>query len=282
MQINLAKSRGFCFGVKRAIKLAIKMRDSKKNVFILGDIVHNEEVVNRLKEKGIKRITKLLKPKIKDTVLILGAHGTDKDTYKRAKGLGFQIVDATCPMVKNIHRLAQQMEDKGYPIIVIGDKNHAEVKGILGQLKKKALVIEKNQDIPLKVRRIKKASLVVQSTQNLEDTLKIVNSLKKFIPHLKFFNTICKPTRVKQIEIKSMATKNDVMIIVGSKKSANTKRLYEIASSLNKKSYWISAKNELNPIWFKGIKTVGLATGASTPEWIVKEIIDYLKNLPKT
>lgn len=281
MKIRLAKSRGFCFGVKRAINIVLKIKDSKKDVFILGDIVHNEEVVKKLKARGIKRIKRLVKPKNKDTVLILGAHGTDKKTYEKAKALGFQIVDATCPMVKNIHRIAQDMEDKGYQIIIIGDKDHTEVKGIIGQLRKKALVIEKIQEVPLKVKRIRKACVVAQSTQDLEATLKIVNSLKEFIPALKFFNTICGPTRIKQTEIKSMAGRNDLMIIVGSKKSANTKRLYEIARSLNKRSYWISSKKQLKPIWFKDIKTVGLTAGASTPEWIVKEIVEYLKRLTK-
>jgi 4-hydroxy-3-methylbut-2-enyl diphosphate reductase len=122
---------------------------------------------------------------------------------------------------------------------------------------------------------------VAQSTQNLSDVLTIVRILKSHIKELKFFNTICNPTRIKQEEIRLMPLKNDVMIIIGSRNSANTKRLYEISKSLNKHTYWVNAKNEIRPVWFKSIKKVGVTAGASTPEWIIKNIIKYISFLPK-
>jgi 4-hydroxy-3-methylbut-2-enyl diphosphate reductase len=170
------------------------------------------------------------------------------------------------------------MEQKGYKIIVIGDKKHDEVQGIIGQLKNRTLVIDNPEYLPLKaIQRTKKACVVLQSTQDSEKVIKIVNALSPYINELKFFNTICKPTRIKQEEIKTMSLENEVMIIIGSKTSANTRRLYEIAKSLNRRSYWIESKEEIKPQWLKGAKKVGISAGASTPDSTTNEIVDYIK-----
>jgi 4-hydroxy-3-methylbut-2-enyl diphosphate reductase len=195
--------------------------------------------------------------------------------------MGYDIIDATCPMVKEIHRIARDMESNGYSIIIIGDPQHDEVRGIAGQLKSKPLVIDNPENIPIaKVKQIKKACVVVQSTQKLENVLKVVGILRKYVKGLKFSNTICAPTRIKQTEIKNMPVKNDLMIIIGSKESANTKRLYEISKSLNKKSYWIESTKDIKDTWFKGIKSVGITAGASTPDETTQEVIKYINNLP--
>ncbi|MCX5707022.1 MAG: 4-hydroxy-3-methylbut-2-enyl diphosphate reductase [Candidatus Omnitrophica bacterium] len=276
MHVNVAKSAGFCFGVKRALDIAFRTASEGKNVFMLGDIVHNETVVKEIEKAGIKKISKL-KP-ASGEVLLTRAHGISKATFSKAKRLGYNIIDATCPMVKEIHKVAREMEEKGSKIIVIGDKKHDEVRGIIGQLKEKALVIDGLKSIPLpKIKSIKNACVVVQSTQNLENVLKIVEALKKYIPALKFFNTICNPTRTKQEEIKSLPLKNDVMIIIGSKNSANTKRLYEISRKINKRSWWVNSKEEIKSAWFKGAKNIGITAGASTPEVTIQEIIKQVK-----
>lgn len=278
MKINLAKSAGFCFGVKRALDIAFKTASLGAKVYMLGDIVHNEDVVRQIKKTGIKKIKRLTPGK--DKILLLRAHGTCMDTLKKAQCLGYKIIDATCPMVKEIHKIAKGMEQKGYRVIVIGDKKHDEVHGIIGQLKGKTIVIDSPKHIPLKnIKRIKKAAVVVQSTQNLENVLKIVKSLKLYISELKFSNTICRPTRIKQEEIKAMPRKNDVMIIIGSKNSANTRRLYEISKSLNNKSYWVNSKKEIKSGWFKDARKVGVSAGASTPDSVTKEIIEYIKQI---
>jgi len=280
MEINLAKSAGFCFGVKRARTIALKIAQTNKNVCMLGDIVHNEEVVKQIEQAGIKKIKKLTRGK--GRILLIRAHGTSQGVLKKAIGLGYQIIDATCPMVKEIHKIAKDNEAGGYKIIVIGDKLHDEVHGIIGQLKHKAIVIDNRKEFPVRqVKRIKKACVVVQSTQDLEKVKKIVEMLKIYIPELKFFNTICRPTRIKQEEIKKMPLENDVMIIIGSKTSANTKRLYEISRSLNKKSYWVNSKQEIKPDWFKGAQSAGISAGASTPESSIREIFEYLSEITK-
>ena len=278
MKINLAKSTGFCFGVKRAIDIALKTASSQRNVYMLGDIVHNEDVVEQLCRSGIKKIKKLACGKNK--TFLIRAHGVDKKTLQRALSLGYKVIDATCPMVKEIHNIVQRMENVCQKIIVIGDRFHDEVRGIVGQLRNKAIVIEDSKTIPLaKIKGIKKACLVVQSTQNIDKVFEIVRILKDYIPDLKFFNTVCKPTRTKQEEIKRMPLKNDVMIIIGSKNSANTKRLYEISKSLNKRSYWVSSKEDIKKEWFKAAKSTGVSAGASTPDYTTQEVIAYLKQI---
>jgi len=277
VKINLAKSAGFCFGVKRALEIALKTATKKKRVEMLGDIIHNEEVVSQIKKAGIKKIKHLGKGKEK--ILIIRAHGTSTGTYKKVRALGYKIIDATCPMVREIHKIAKENEKKGYRIIIIGEEKHDEVQGILGQLRKKVLVIDSNKDLSKKVKGITKGAVVVQSTQNLEKTLKIVKALDTHIRELKFFNTICEPTRKKQKEIKEMAAKNKLMIIIGSKTSANTKRLYEISKSINKQTFWIQSKDEIKPAWFRKVSNVGVTAGASTPEDTTRGVIKMIKGI---
>ena len=278
MKINLAKSAGFCFGVKRAIDIALKTASGSPRAYMLGDIVHNEEVVKEIRKAGIKRIKRLGSGKNK--VLLIRAHGISQATLKKAHKMGYKIIDATCPMVREIHRIAKKMEKKNRKIIVIGDKKHDEVLGIVGQLTKKALVIESLRCLPAGlIKKIKKACVIVQSTQDIEKVLKIVAVLKKNIPDLQFFNTICMPTRMKQEEIRRIPQANDLMLIIGSKNSANTKRLYQISKRLNKRSYWINSPEDLAPRWFKGKKKVGITAGASTPEGSIKKVINYIKRI---
>lgn len=278
MKINLAKSAGFCFGVKRAIDIAFKTIESGAKVYMLGDIVHNEDVIKRITQAGIKKIKKLSPDKNK--ALLLRAHGTGADIIKKASKLGYTIVDATCPMVKEIHKIAKTMEEKGYKIIIIGDKKHDEVHGIMGQLKTKVIIIDDIKNIPLRqIKQINRAAIVAQSTQNTEKVIKIVKALRPYISDLKFFNTICRPTRIKQEEIKKMPNANDIMIVIGSKTSANTKRLYEIAKSLNRRTFWIQAKKEIRPEWFRQVKNIGVTAGASTPDSTIVDIVNYIRQV---
>jgi len=281
MRVTLAKSAGFCFGVNRAINIALKTASSGVKVFMFGDIVHNEEVVRQIQKAGIKKITRLSNGRNK--ILLIRAHGASTLFLKKIKKRGYRIIDATCPMVKEIHKIVQEMEGTGYKIIVIGDKHHDEVHGIIGQLKTKAIVIDGINNIPVKtISKVKKACIVVQSTQDLDKVIKIVEVLKTYIPKIEFFNTICKPTRQKQEEIKIMPLNNDVMVIIGSKNSANTKRLYEISKSLNKKTHWVNSKREIRPEWFINTNRVGITAGASTPQSTIEDINNYISSLTKT
>jgi len=278
MKINVAKSAGFCFGVKRALNIALDTARSREQVYMLGDIVHNENVVREIERMGIKKIKKLTPGK--NRILLIRAHGACRNTIKEAHALGYKVIDATCPMVKEIHRIARTMEEKRYKIIIIGDRAHDEVHGIIGQLKNKAVVIDTQKNIPkASIRGLKKASVVVQSTQNIDKVAKILEILRLHIKDLRFFNTICRPTQIKQDEIRSMPLENEVMIVIGSKNSANTKRLYEIAKSLNPRSYWISDAGEIKKRWFREARKVGVTAGASTPDSITENVVAHLKRI---
>lgn len=278
MKINLAKSAGFCFGVRKAITIALKTAKIKKPICMLGDIVHNEEVVKQIQKAGVKKI-KCLADGI-GKILLIRAHGCSKKTLQEALKLGYTIIDATCPMVKEIHRIAGMLENQGYRVIIIGDKLHDEVQGIAGQLRSKAVIIDKPQNLPLaEIKRIKQAGIVVQSTQNLDNVVTILGILRKHIPKIAFHNTICNPTKIKQNEVKTMPLENDVMIVIGSKTSANTKRIYEIAKPLNKNSYWINSAGEIKKSWLKNARSVGITAGASTPESSINEVIRKIKTI---
>lgn len=278
MKVNLAKSAGFCFGVKRAIDIAKKTALAGKQVYMMGDIVHNEKVARQIRKLGVRKVRRLSSGK--DKVFLIRAHGTGEKIISKALTLGYKVIDATCPMVKEIHKIVKSAEYTGRSVIVIGDKKHDEIQGIIGQLKNEAIIIDPRENIPWhKIRKIKKASVVVQSTQNTEKILKIVQILRRHIRNLEFFNTICRPTRIKQDEIKKMPKDNDVMIIIGSRESANTKRLYEISKSLNEKSYWVQSKKDIRPKWFKGVNSLGITSGASTPDEATEETIAYIKKI---
>ena len=279
MKITVAKSAGFCFGVKRAIDIALKSaKESKDCVYMLGDIVHNEDVVKAIESAGIKKTKKINNPGIDS--LLIRAHGSAKKIFDQAQNLGLKIIDATCPMVKEIHKIAIDMDRKGYKIIVIGDHKHDEVQGIVGQTKHKAIVLEELADIKKKMpRMINKAAVVVQSTQNLEKVLQMQELLKERINELLFFNTICSPTRMKQAEMKTLPKVNDCIIVIGSKTSANTKRLYQIAKSINKNSHWVNSAAELKKGWLKEVQSVGITAGASTPDETIAAIKERIQRI---
>ena len=276
MKINVAKNGGFCFGVRRALAIALKTAQSGAHVEMLGDIVHNEDVVKQVNAAGIRTIKRLGRGDNK--TLLIRAHGASQEVFDRALKRGYRIVDATCPKVRKIYKMAEVSKQEGCEVIIIGDRNHDEVRGIVGQLKGKAIVIDSLRGIPLKViKQISKACVVVQSTQNLDKTLDILARLRKYVKSLTFYNTICRPTRVKQEEIKTLPLHNDAMIIIGSRTSANTRRLFEISKSLNKRTYWIQSKGELKAGWFQGVKSVGIMAGASTPDETTREVINAIK-----
>lgn len=240
MKIKIARTAGFCFGVRRAINTALKVVDSRSGVYMLGDIVHNKTVVDSIEAAGIRKISRLGSGGRK--VLLIRAHGASKDTYSKARGRGYDIVDATCPMVKEIHKIARDSERKGRRIVIIGDKDHDEVKGIVGQLKRRPIVISGARDLRrLRLPRSARLAAVVQSTQDLETVKRVVRALSGRVNDLKFYNTICRPTTLKQQEAREIARTNGAVIVLGSSKSANTMRLYQISKRINKRTYRVSS-----------------------------------------
>lgn len=279
MKVHLAESAGFCFGVKRALRIAEETAARGGRVFMLGELVHNEHVLRDIERRGIKRIHRLSRGRGRRTLLI-SAHGVPESVIERARRFGYSIVDATCPMVKHIHRIAVAMEREGRNVLVIGDCDHDEVRGIVGQLNNGAIVIDgRRGKFPKEVGKIARAAVVVQSTRELSGVLKTVAGLRQTIRDLEFHNTICRPTGKKQKEIMSLAKRNDVVVIIGSETSANTKRLKEIAVALNPRTHMVGSVRDLDPRWFRGLRTVGVSAGASTPESLIREVMEYLSGL---
>ncbi len=278
MMVNVAKSAGFCFGVRRALKIARDTAKSDESVCMLGDLVHNEDVLREIEEYGIGRLDAQSDGDI--GVLLVCAHGAPRATIEKAQSDGYRIVDATCPMVREIHRIAVRMEQEGRRVIIVGDHDHDEVRGIVGQLQCSPIVVDSLESLPTEqLRALGKAAVVVQSTQHADKVDMILEEIGRLVPDLDVHNTICRPTRDKQSEMSAMPNENDVMIIIGSRRSANTRRLYEISKALNERTYLVSGRDDIDPAWLKDAGTVGVGAGASTPDRITKEIVECLKGM---
>ena len=269
MKITIAKSSGYCFGVRDAVNLAYDAADKHGEVYMLGDIVHNENVVKDLEEAGAKVVDKL-DDIPKDKPVLLRAHGTVQDTWKNAKKKNLNIIDATCPLVHEIHREVKMLEDEGRKIVIIGDHGHDEVMAIADQVKNPTIISTKEEVSSLK--RTRKIGVVSQSTQMIENVQEIINALMMRIVDIRFINTICFPTKRNHEQIKDLAKTSDLMIIIGSFTSANSKRLTELAKQRNKNTFQVTCASDLEIEWFKNVKSVGISAGASTPDYLIKGV----------
>ena len=278
MKIRIAKDAGYCFGVRDAVNLAYDTVEKYGKVYMLGDIVHNEQVVNDLNSVGAKVVSNLTDIPDNSPVLFR-AHGTKNKLWENAHKRNLNIIDATCPLVHEIHHEVRKLEEEGRKIIIIGDHGHDEVIAIADQIKNPLIIA--NKDEAEKIRKIKRAGIVSQSTQMLENVQAIINILMKKIFDLRFVNTICFPTKRNHEQIKEMAIQNDIMIIIGSFTSANSKRLTELSKQRNINSYQVTCANDLQNNWFRDIKSVGISAGASTPDYLIEEVKNKIKLISK-
>ena len=276
MKILLAKNAGYCFGVRDAVDMAYDTAKEHGDVYMLGHIVHNENVVNDLDKAGAKVVDSLDKVPEGRPVL-LRAHGTHVDIWKEAKQKNMNIVDATCPLVRDIHDEIKQLEKDGRKIIIIGDHGHDEVVGIASQVKNPMIVATPEEAI--KLRKTKRAGVVSQSTQTIENVQEIVNILMNKVVDLRFINTICFPTKRNQEQIKELSEKCDVMFVIGSFTSANSKRLTDLSKERNKRSYQVTCALDINEKWLEDCNVVGISAGASTPDNIIEEVLERIKEI---
>jgi 4-hydroxy-3-methylbut-2-enyl diphosphate reductase len=275
MKVRIAKHSGFCFGVKRAIQVARQAAAVHKNIYIKGELVHNQEVCRQIEKLGIRKVSYLAQVP-RGAALIVKAHGEPAATYRAAKEKKIKIIDATCPMVKDIHKKAKEMEQAGFSVIIIGDKNHEETVGIVGNIQKGIIVENKCEAQRLKNRLGNKIGVVCQSTQNIDEVTATIASLAHHAQVLLFSNTVCQPTRLRQGEIENLAKNCNATLVVGSKNSANTKRLYSIAKKINRNTFWVNSAGDTNKEMFKKFKTVGIIGGASTPPETLEEVYKKL------
>ena len=274
MKILLAKDSGYCFGVRDAVDMAYEEAEKSKEVYMLGTIVHNEKVVEDLSKVGAKVVQSLDEVPL-DKPILFRAHGTTPEVWQEAKNKKLNLIDATCPLVTEIHEEIRKLEKEGRRTIIIGDHGHDEVVGIAAQVKNP--IILANVEEAISLRKMKKAGVVSQSTQMIENVQEIINVLMKKVFDLKFVNTICFPTRRNHEQIKELAASVDLMIIIGSFTSANSKRLTQLALDKNKHSYQVTSANDLDISWFSNIDVVGISAGASTPDDIIDEVISQIK-----
>ena len=276
MKILVAKDAGYCLGVRDAVNHAYDTAKDHGEVYMLGTIVHNEKVVEDLSKAGTKVVDKLDEVP-KDKPILFRAHGTAPRVWDKAKNKNLNIIDATCPLVIEIHDEIKKLEAEGRRTIIIGDHGHDEVVGIAAQVENP--IILANVEEAKALRKMKKAGVVSQSTQMIENVQEIINVLVEKVFDLRFVNTICFPTRRNHEQIKELATKCEVMIVIGSFTSANSKRLTQLALERNKRSYQLTNADDLEKSWFENCETVGISAGASTPDDIIRDVVEKIKEI---
>tara|TARA_B110000495_G_scaffold23723_1_gene16744 strand:+ start:4679 stop:5542 length:864 start_codon:yes stop_codon:yes gene_type:complete len=276
MKIIVAKDAGYCFGVRDAVNLAYDSAKDHGEVYMLGTIVHNEKVMEDLSKAGAK-VIESLDDVPTDKPILFRAHGTAPDTWDQAKNKNLNVIDATCPLVTEIHDEIKKLEAEGRRTIIIGDHGHDEVEGIAAQVESPIIVA--NIEEAKALRKMKKAGVVSQSTQMIENVQEIINVLMEKVFDLRFVNTICFPTRRNHEQIKELAAKCDIMIVIGSFTSANSKRLTQLALERNKQSYQVTTAEDLEALWFEKCETVGISAGASTPDEIIEDVVNKIKKI---
>ena len=278
MRIILAEHSGTCFGVKKALEAAERFADSDKNVYTLGPLIHNRQVVERLDKKGIRVIDTL--DSIEGGTVIIRSHGVPPEIHGQAAGKVVELVDATCPFVRKIQEKVKEYYGKGYQIIIIGDAGHPEVKGVNGWCNYSAIILDKPEDAE-RIGNFEKLCVVAQTTitNELWEEMKFVLSKKG--GEVRFFNTICSATSKRQQAAVELAGKVDIMLVIGGLHSSNTQKLYKLCKENCKNTYHIETADDLPLENIKGAESVGITAGASTPDWIIKEVIDKMTEMDK-
>ena len=279
MEVILAKTAGFCFGVKRAVEQVYEQTDTKKSIYTYGPIIHNEEVVKDLEQKGVKVVNGLKELEgISEGTVIIRSHGVSADIYHAIKDTGLECIDATCPFVKRIHNTVEKESLNGCQIVIIGNDGHPEVEGIKGWSKTPAIVIESKEEAEKFVNENnKKLCIVSQTTFNYNKFQELVEIFQKKGYDILVVNTICSATEERQTEARQIAADVDAMIVIGGTHSSNTRKLYEICSKECENTYFIQTLDDLNLDLPKSVRLVGITAGASTPNNIIEEVQNYVR-----
>ena len=275
MKVIVAKRAGFCFGVKRAVeKVYEQIETAEKPIYTYGPIIHNEEVVNDLKAKGVEVLNSREELEaVRDCVVVIRSHGVGRDIYELLEKNGIQVVDATCPYVKKIHKIVAEQCADGRQVIIVGNEQHPEVQGIKGWGDERTRVIENPEDFEaLGLPEGSKICLVAQTTFNYNKFQDLVEKIPKTRYDIIVLNTICNATQERQVEAMRIASQVDVMLVIGGKNSSNTQKLYEICRKECKNTCYIQTLGDLNPECIRSVRSVGITAGASTPNNIIEEV----------
>ena len=280
--IKLAKFAGFCYGVKRAVETAKKLKQENpdKNVYILGELIHNTDVIEELENLGIKTIYEV--PEKAEGICIIRSHGEAPEVFEKIKKAGLELVDLTCPDVKKVQQKAIELAQKDYFVVIVGKPNHPEVMAIKANADRYsdkvvvATTIDELEPFAEKIKIHKRVGVVVQTTQMVSSLNLVVNYLNMIAKEVLIHNTICQSTAMRQKEAKELAKESDLMLVVGSKKSANTTHLAEILKDCTKTVH-IENDSELDENLFNNITNIGITAGASTPQVIIDKVISKIK-----
>lgn len=275
MKIKLARKAGFCFGVKRAIDITFNLaKEGNAGIYTYGPLIHNPQVVEELRRKGVKTVDDLKSPDIK--TIIIRTHGVSPEVYAETSKMGYNVIDATCPFVKKAQNFAQILRDEGYQVLIIGDKQHPEVQGLLGFAGSDAIVADNAEHLPeLK----KKVGIIVQTTQPFDTFRDIILQVISRVREIKIYNTICDFTAQRVKETRELAEEVDLMIIVGGKNSSNTNQLVKLSKDVCAKVYHVETAEELKEEWFEGVENAGITGGASTPQWIIEDVVKKIREI---
>ena len=277
MEVLLAETAGFCFGVSRAVGLVEKLlEEGKSPLYTYGPIIHNEQVVENFAARGVKILKEETLKEAAPGTIVIRSHGVSRQEQERMEALGFDVQDATCPFVKKIHRLVSRAGEEGRRVIITGDPAHPEVKAIVGWCAKTPYVIEREEEIP--DLPPEEALLVVSQTPlQAEKLKKIVEKIKKRYYNALVVNTICHATQMRQQEAEELSGRVDAMIVIGGSQSSNTKKLVEICEAHCANTYFVQTCQDLDRQGFKPVRVVGITAGASTPKNIIEEVQNFVR-----
>ena len=281
MEVITAKTAGFCFGVKRAVeKVYDQVNQGKKEIYTYGPIIHNEEVVSDLESRGVKVLgSRKELEQLQSGTVIIRSHGVGKKIYQMIEEKGLELVDATCPYVRKIHRIVREKSEQGRQIIIIGNDTHPEVEGIKGWCVHPAIVVaDQTQAEALELPKESKICVVSQTTFNYNKFKNLVEIIDKKGYDIDVINTICSATEERQLEAGELADKVDAMIVIGGKSSSNTQKLFEICKTNCVNTYYIQTLDDLELYSLPPVNCVGITAGASTPNYLIKEVQEYVRN----
>ncbi|TYO99570.1 4-hydroxy-3-methylbut-2-enyl diphosphate reductase [Geothermobacter ehrlichii] len=276
-EILLAKSAGYCFGVKRATQMAFEAADEHEDICSLGPIIHSPQLVKRLEGQGVRVVDAV--GAVENEAVIIRSHGITAGELDELKKKQVTIVDATCPFVKKAQEHAARLNGEGYHLVLVGEEEHPEVQGIISYAEKDRVHVVANVEQAEALPRFSRLAVIAQTTQAFDNFRDIIAVCLTKARELRVYNTICDATSVRQKEARDIASRVELMLVVGGYNSANTTRLAAICREIQPRTHHVETADDLDPAWFAGVVRVGVTAGASTPDWLIEQVLERIEEV---